>query len=335
MRIGNNPQKDLVLSNPEYLHQIIIPVYIPNQEGYFKESLEILKVCLNSIFKTTHNKTFISIIDNGSCIEVKNYLEELFLNGKIHELIHTENIGKLNAIIKGLTGNNIELVTITDADVLFISGWQEETNNIFDKIPKAGVVGLTPQFKTYSSYCSNFIFDNLFSRKLRFIPVLDSEAIISFYDSIGWEKNYNQNYLQYNLAYQLDDLNVLVGSGHYVATYKKDMFEEITSFLGYKLGGDSETYLDKIQFKKDYWRFTTQQNFAFHMGNTLEKWMLEVEFQNLETTTYKAGFHKNKKISSIFYFIKSKLFQKIFSNKRIQIWFLKSKGLPKEMINNY
>jgi hypothetical protein len=335
MRIGNNPQKDLVLSNPEYLHQIIIPIYIPNQEEYFKESLEILKVCLNSIFKTTHNKTFISIVNNGSCLEVKNYLEELFLNVKIHELIHTENIGKLNAVIKGLVGNNIELVTITDADVLFISGWQEETNKIFDKIPKAGVVGLTPQFKTYSSYCSNFIFDNLFSRKLRFIPVLDSEAIISFYDSIGWEKNYNQNYLQYNLAYQLDDLNVLVGSGHYVATYKKDMFEEITSFLGYKLGGDSETYLDKIQFKKDYWRLTTQQNFAFHMGNTLEKWVCEIKFQNLKAITYQSGYHKNNKINPVIYFIKIKLFQKLFSNKNFQMWFLKSKGLPKEMIKNY
>jgi len=335
MRIGNNPQKDLVLSNPDYLHQIIIPIYIPNQEDYFKESLEILKVCLNSIFQTTHNKTFISIVNNGSCLEVKSYLEELFFNRKIHELIHTENIGKLNAVIKGLVGNNIELVTITDADVLFLSGWQEETSKIFDKIPKAGVVGLTPQFKTYSSYSSNFIFDNLFSSKLRFIPVLDSEAIIRFYDSIGWERNYNQNYLQYNLAYQLNSLNVLVGSGHYVATYKKDMFEEITSFLGYKLGGDSETYLDKIQFKKDYWRFTTQQNFAFHMGNTLEKWMCEIKFQNLKVITYYAGYHKNKKISSIIYFIKIKLFQKLFSDKNFQMWFLKFKGLPKEMIKNY
>ena len=335
MRIGNNPQKDLLLSNPEYLHQIVIPVYIPHQDDYFTESLEILKVCLNSIFKTTHNKTFISVVNNGSCLEVKSYLEELFLNGKIHELIQTENIGKLNAVIKGLVGNNIELVTITDADVLFLSGWQEETSKIFDKIPKAGVLGLTPQIKTYSSYCSNFIFDNLFSSKLRFIPVLDSEAIIRFYDSIGWERNYNQNYLQYNLAYQLDNLNVLVGSGHYVATYKKDMFEEITSFLGYKLGGDSETYLDKIQFKKDYWRFTTQQNFAFHMGNTIENWMLEVKVQNLEVITSYAGYHKNKKINPVIYFIKIKLFQKLFSNKNFQMLFLKSKGLPKEMIKNY
>jgi hypothetical protein len=40
------------------------------------------------------------------------------------------------------------------------------------------------------------------------------------------------------------------------------------------MGGDSEGYLDKLPLKKDYWRFTTQDNYAYHMGNVYEDlWM--------------------------------------------------------------
>ena len=35
MRIGFNPNKDKLQSILEYTHQVIIPVYIPNEEGYF------------------------------------------------------------------------------------------------------------------------------------------------------------------------------------------------------------------------------------------------------------------------------------------------------------
>ena len=38
MRIGNNPNKDQRNEQSTYRHQIIIPVYIPNLEGYFKDS---------------------------------------------------------------------------------------------------------------------------------------------------------------------------------------------------------------------------------------------------------------------------------------------------------
>ena len=50
MRVGLNPNRDKLLPISDYLHQIIIPVYIPNQEDYFKDSLKILKLCLASLF---------------------------------------------------------------------------------------------------------------------------------------------------------------------------------------------------------------------------------------------------------------------------------------------
>ncbi|MBF4517584.1 glycosyltransferase family 2 protein [Flavobacterium sp. ANB] len=335
MRVGYNPHKDEVLSKSEYLHQIIIPVFIPHQEEYFKDSFAILKLCLESLFATIHDKTFITIVNNGSDSIIVNYLDSLLKENKIQELIHTQNIGKLNAILKGLAGNNIELVTISDSDVLFLTDWQKETVNVFQAVPKAGVVGIVPQFKMYESNCGNLLFDTLLSSKLQFIPVKNQEGLVRFYDSLGWARDYNQDYLKYNLGLKLNEnQSILVGSGHFVATYKKDIFEEITSYIEFKMGGSSEEYLDKAPLRKDYWRVTTLDNYAFHMGNTLEEWMTIPQVAEINTEPA-YGFSKNKKANSFIYWLKNRLFVKFISIKILVKLFLKWKKLPKEMISKY
>jgi len=336
MRIGFNPHKDKPQGESGYTHQIIIPVYIPNQEGYFKDSFKILQLCLESLFCTIHDKTFVTIVNNGSGEFVKDYLDELLRENKIQELIHTQNIGKLNAILKGLAGNNIELVTIADADVLFLPHWQTETIKIFAVVPKVGVVGIVPQFKTYEANCGNLIFDNFFNKNLKFIPVKNPKALVRFYDSIGWDRNYNQDYLKYNLGLEInEDLKILVGSGHFVATYKKDIFQEISTYLGYKLGGNSEGYLDIAPLKKGYWRVTTYDNFAYHMGNTIEDWM-KIEYQqenNVESVN--CNFNKKEKVGFINNFIKNRVFIKFISIKWTSKLFSKWKKLPQEMNDKY
>jgi hypothetical protein len=336
MRVGFNPYKDEVLLKSQYLHQVIIPVYIPNQVGYFKHSFKILKLCLESLLTTIHDKTFVTIVNNGSDITVVSYLDSLLNKNKIQELIHTQNIGKLNAILKGLAGNNIELVTISDSDVLFLNNWQKETVNVFKALPKAGVVGIVPQFKMYEKNCGNVLFDTILSSKLRFIPVKNKEGLIRFYDSIGWQRDYNQDYLKYNLGLKINaNQFALLGSGHFVATYKKDVFEEIVSYIEFKMGGTSEEYLDKAPLKKDYWRLTTQDNYAYHMGNTLENWMTVSQVLQEDIKQYNYDFKKNKTISPSFYFIKNRFFIKFISIKVLVKLFLKWKKLPKEMISKY
>lgn len=335
MRKGFNPHKNIRQEVSDYIHQVIIPVCIPNEEEYFKDSFRIFQLCLDSLFATTHDKTFITIVNNGSTSKVLTYLNELLKAQKIHEVIHTHNIGKLNAILKGLVGNNIKIVTISDADVLFCPNWQKETVKIFNRIPKAGVVGLVPQFKMYESNCGNLIFDNFFSNKLKFIPVKNPSALIRFYESIGWDYNYNKDYLAYSLGYQTDDLTVYVGSGHFVATYKRDIFDKITSFIGYKMGGSSEDYLDKAPLKKGYWRLTTYDNYAYHMGNVYEDWMqIENSNQN-ELEKLAVDFNQSEEVNSFSYFIKNRFLGKFISINYLVKWFLKFKKLPNVMIEKY
>ncbi|MWW24830.1 glycosyltransferase family A protein [Algibacter lectus] len=335
MRIGYNPHKDQVLEKSEFTHQVIMPVYIPNQDGYFKDSLSILKLSLESLFKTAHNRTFFSIVNNGSCDAVVDYLEYLYKKGSIQELIHTTNIGKLNAILKGLVGNTIELVTITDADVLFASGWQLETAKVFKTFPKVGVVGIVPQFNMFKSHCGNVIYDNLFNKNFKFLPIKSPKALALFYKSIGWDETYNKDFLKYGLGIENKEVNVLLGSGHFVATYKKQQFETVKSYLGYKLGGNTEGYLDSAALEFDYWRVTTQENYAFHMGNVLEEWMSEATINNSDKDVVISGFSDRQKMNSISYFIKNKLFYKLVLNKRFSKLFYSWKKLPKQMISNY
>jgi len=338
MRQGHNPHKDLIIEEAFYNHQVVLPVYIPNQEGYFKDSFRILQLCVESILKTVHLKTFITIVNNGSCSEVRDYLDKLFANKKIHEIIHTDNIGKLNAILKGLSGNNIELVTIADSDVMFLENWQSETVKVYNNFPKAGVVGIVPQFRNFSHLCGNIIFENFFSNKLKFTPVKNPEALKKFNASIGANDLYNKAYLRWNLTIEKDTFQAIVGSGHFVATYKRALFSHLKTYLTFKLGGDSERYLDELPLKKGLWRMTSNDNYAYHMGNTYEEWMQET-LDEMAANDIKQEFllaypeiRNSKKID---YFIKNRLFIKLFNKKRIRRFFYKIKGLPKHEINSY
>lgn len=338
MRVGFNPHKDMLHEENRYSHQVVIPVYIPNQEGYFKDSFRVLKTCIGSLLKTVHQKTFITIVNNGSCKEIADYLDNLFADKKIHEVIHTDNIGKLNAILKGITGNDIELVTIADSDVLFLNDWQSETVTVFNNFPKAAVVGVVPQIRVFGQYCGNIIVENFFSKKLKFSPVKNVEALRNFHKSLGWNDEYNKDYLKTTLTIENNAQTVLVGSGHFVATYRKKIFEEIATYIGYKLGGDSETYLDKIPLKYGKWRLTTYDNYAYHMGNVFEDWMEET-LNSIEdkAATEVPLLNKTavKKENSFMYFLKNVLFIKFFNKRKYRRIFYRFKGMPKEMAAKY
>lgn len=336
MRLGHNPQKNKPQQQSNYHHQVVMPVYIPNAEGYFRDSFKILQRCLDSLFKTCHHQTFITVVNNGSALFIKEYLDFLLASQKIHELIHTENIGKLNAILKGIVGNNIPLVTIADADVLFLPNWQNKTLKVFKALPKVGVVGIVPQFKMYECHCGNILLSTLFDPRCRFIPVKNPEALINFYVSLGWVSDYNEDYLKSNLAINVkENLSVLVGSGHFVATYKKDIFEQVQSFNPYKMGGNSEGYLDQLLLQKDYWRLTTQDNYAYHMGNVFENWMEEIDFSAAINKFEPVEIFTQKKINKLSYFIKNRLFVKIFSSSFTNKIFLRMKKLPPSFIEKY
>jgi hypothetical protein len=325
MRIGYNPHKDKQTSKSDYLHQIVIPVYIPNHKGYFKDSLTILKICLESLFVTSHNKTYITIVNNGSCKEVTNYLNELFLNEQIHEIVTTTNIGKLNAILKGIIGHNFSLITIADSDVMFLNDWQKATYSVFESFPKTGAVCPTPSSRSLRTHTANIYWDMFFSKHLLFSKIENHKALKMFGESVGNPDFYNKVQLQKYLTVTNKNQKAVIGAGHFAATYRGDIFENINiKYSNYKLGGDSENkILDIPVVKKGFWRLSTVNNYAYHMGNTLEDWMKDEVRKIINQEQIDSVILRGKPNNSkILYFIKNRLFAKFILNKKILKLFL-------------
>ena len=338
MRIGFNPHKDKVQEPSDYFHQVIIPVYIPNQEGYFKDGFEILELCLSSLFNTIHDKTYITIVNNGSCIEVVNYLNDFFHRNIIQEVIHTTNVGKLNAVLKGISGNNFPLITVSDADVLFLNGWQESSYAVYEAFPKAGAVCPTPSSRSLRTYTANVYWDLFLSNKLKCTPVVNPDALRMFGLSVGDANFYNEIQLEKYMTVTKENIKAVVGAGHFVTTYRGEIFNAVENrFAKYKLGGNSEgDFLDIPVVKKGFWRLSTANNYAYHMGNVAEDWMFDtvaelaqndndIDFQITSIT----------QSSKLAYFIKSRLFAKLILNKTMMRYFLRWKGLTKQEAKEY
>ena len=338
MRVGFNPNKDKPLVKSYYNHQVIVPVYIPNQEGYFKDSFQILQYCLESLFKTSHPKTYFTIVNNGSCTEIIDYLNQLYQEGKIHEVIHTTSIGKLNAILKGLSGHQFDLITITDADVLFINGWQKATYDVFEAFPKAGVISTTPNPKIIRYYTGNLIWDNLFSNKIKFSEVADKEAIMSFAKSTSNMEKFTEIHFTKNLTISNNRVSALIGAGHFVATYKGIIFDDLCNrYSVYSLGGDSEQFLlDKPATNLGLWRLSTQKNYTYHMGNVKEDWMqkkVDNLFDDKDDSVLPKSILIQKSNFSVWF--KTEFFSRILFRKSIWKLFLRYKGLTKDEASKY
>jgi hypothetical protein len=75
------------------------------------------------------------VISNGSCDTINTKL--LQQEGQIDELIIEKDlIGKINSILKVLRTAEERLITITDADVLFVNGWEQAVLNVLKHFPK-------------------------------------------------------------------------------------------------------------------------------------------------------------------------------------------------------
>jgi len=339
MRVGFNPNRDQKQQSNDFFHHIVIPVYIPNYEGYFKDSFQILKYCLESLLKTIHSKTYVTIINNGSHPDIIYFLNQLQTTGQIQEIINTTNIGKLNAVLKGISGHDFPFITVADCDVLFLNNWQKETYNVFKEFPKTGAVCPTPSSRSLRNLTFNIWFDLFFSKSLQFTKVKNPDALKAFAASVGSPMMYNNYHLEKYLTVRNHNFKAVVGAGHFITTYRKEVFEEANiKYSNFMLGGDSEAeLLDIPVVKKGMWRLSTEDNFAYHLGNVKEKWMEKTlsEIKPNDFFSETSIILKDVKISKIKFFLIHNLFAKIITRKKIWNYCLMLKGLNKKEVEAY
>lgn len=278
MRIGNNPEKENNQLALESYHRIVIPVYIPNlTQDYFKDGLTIFKLCIQSLLYTIHKKTKVSLIDNGCCAEVATYLQQLYKdNNQVDQLLNSKiNLGKVNAIYSAVKSNLEPLITISDADVMFLPGWQTSVEQILKDFPESGMVSPVPSSLGYRSpFINSTVYYGLFKGKLQFEDVVEPDGLVKFQDSIG-RVMYNSTHLKKFLTVSNKKKSAVVGCGHFVATMRAEVFKKAPQEVcQHKIvGGSESTYFDIPNDEAGFLRLATKQNLAYHLGNTYEPWM--------------------------------------------------------------
>ena len=323
MRNGMNPNKKMNKVNLKTRHRVIIVVFIPEKETkYYREILDVFKTCLRSLQTTINDNCAITVVNNGSNQKLVEFLNIEYGKGNIDQLVHHKNnIGKMDALIGAARSSREELITITDTDILFISGWQEAVEKIFYAFPKAGSVSPIPMqtnaiFYNTSSTIKDIVKGNL-KYTLEEIPE-NFEALNSYLRSINWKEKKDKK-IKWPVV-EKNNVKAILGSGHQVMTVRRYIFLKYTptnpSLV--LVGGDSEyTYGDEPTDLAGLYRLATYNNFAFHMGNSLEDWMLKklevnkIPKSSLNVFNHQKNFN-DKPFKKMTFNFKKRFFIKLF-----------------------
>jgi hypothetical protein len=287
MRKGFNPNKDKTLQTQIASHRVIIPIYIPNSEGYFTEAFDVLKVCVTSLLETINEDTKITLISNAATEEVNNYIKQLWEEGKIDRVVYNaQNVGKMNAIMAETRASFEAFITYADADVFFDKGWLKQTYTMFSEVPNAGFVSMNPTPKNL-----HFAEATLLSKlgtvlwgKKPVNQVCRYDDLRHFHESIDRDKDATDAMFNNGVAY-LVYKKYIIGAGHFCCTIKKEpTLQYVPKQPSEKaVSGKSEnTYLDIPFNKTGLYRLSSPKAFVWHMGNTLEKDWAEAKLTSLE-----------------------------------------------------
>jgi hypothetical protein len=284
MRIGSNPQKSERKITLTTHHRIVVVVYIPNAEGFYENSFDVFKMCLDSLVSTINSNAVITVVNNGSHKKVADFLNLYLEEKKIDTLIsHNTNIGKIDALIGAARGSREKYITLTDADILFTTGWQEKAEEIFSSFPRVGSVSPIP-VRTGLYFGTSSVLKQILLRKIKFksMPIPENfNAYNRYLESINWDLEIKEDN-KWNVV-ESNNCKANIGSGHQVLTIDRDiLFETIPTNPSLTLvGGTSENnYVDFAIDKANKLRLATYHNYAYHMGNKLENWMIELQNTN-------------------------------------------------------
>jgi len=339
MRVSRSITHDKKYDGKIAQHRVIIPLYIPHENDYYKDSFKIFTACVTSLYNTQKADTPVSVIANGCSTNIHSKLLKLQQDGFIDELLlETEQLGKINSLRRVIAASDEPFLTITDGDVMFLNNWDREVATIFENIPRATAVSPVPVFKTYNQYTSNIWIENLWNGKVKFEKPEDPAGLVRFANSIGWSY-LNDYHSKTILTYTHADVKTVVGCSHFCTTYKREALllapQVPSEFL---LSGSSEAvYLDIPTIKCDGYRLSTTKSFAFHLGNTWEEWMDE-ELETLNsrnTDVIDWGFYSSVSNKPIKFWIKSVFLKKLMFKKNSYNFIMNQFKVPEVYKDHY
>jgi len=277
MRKGQNPAKmGLQAYKPSQLG-IILLVYIPQEEGYFTNSLDIFKYQLASIYRNTAQEFDLYVFDNGSCRAVRSALQTLLMDGWIDWLtLSGHNIGKTGAMNWAFRAMPNELICYSDGDVYFRPGWYEQSLNILNTFPSCGMVTAQPCY-----------FDSLAGKgqahlALHEMPQIetstrlaDHTATEEYVRSIGDNPELRTRYEKHEwqiVRNSVMDTEAILGATHFQFLAQKTVLEQITPLPAiYGLNREDDYQIIARIDHLGLLQLSTITPYVYHMGNQIDE----------------------------------------------------------------
>lgn len=272
MRRGQNPAKFVqTVRRPERITAALLN-YIPFLSGFYAETLDVLKVCMDSMRKDAGLPFDLMVFDNGSCAEVRDFLIAEKDAGRIQYLILSEkNVGKggaWNVILPGAPG---EIIAYTDSDVLFSPGWLRRSVEILETYPSVGMVTARP-FRTPPEFYTSTLewaraSGTLQADEEQFIPW---ETFLEFNLSLGQNEAENRRVYAETRDWVMrcNGVTALAGASHWQFTAYKAILQQFLPFDMEKPMGQVRQ-LDQRMNEAGLLRLMVPEPLAMNMSNTL------------------------------------------------------------------
>lgn len=270
MRKGQNPAKFVKeVARPERITVAVLN-YIPFLSGFYAESLDVLKVCLESARRDAGLPFDLLVFDNGSCAEVRDYLIQEKEEGRIQYLILSEkNIGKggaWNVIFGGAPG---EIIAYADSDVLFFPGWLARSVEILETFPNVGMVTARP-FRTPPEFYTATLEWGRQHATLEEGQFIPWETFLEFNLSLGQSEEENRKVYaetrDWRIQYQ--GMTAMVGASHWQFTAWKRTLQQFLPFDMNRPMGQVRQ-LDQRMNEAGLLRLMVSEPLAMNMSNTL------------------------------------------------------------------
>lgn len=272
MRIGQNPAKFAKeVEKPERVTVTVLN-YIPFLSGFYAEMLDVLKVCLNSLYQNTTAAHDLLVFDNGSCKEVQDFLLAEHLAGRIQFLfLSQKNLGKGGAwdiIFPAAPG---EIIAYTDSDALFSPGWLEASLKILETFPNTGMVTSRP-FRTREPLITSTLewAKTNPEATLQEGQLLPWETFLEFNLSLGAdEAEIRQSYQDtrdYRITYH--GVTAQAGASHWQFVARKDVLLKFIPFEMNRPMGQV-LKLDEAVNQSGLLRLMTAEPYVMNMSNTV------------------------------------------------------------------